>query len=162
MPRGRNPWVAERRGKALTMKLRGASFAEIAAELNYSSEAVVRADLSRAMTSVVREPATELVALERARIDAVFARAWTSLEDPNVNHRDTAALLREVLRASAQLSQLLGLNSTPLDREAARTAEQIESGAGIAGALREALKQAHSQLPTAGDLPTVITDTREA
>lgn len=84
----KDPLVAERRERVLSMWAAGYSFADIAAALNVT-EAVVRQDKHRAMKSYVdyqRQPVEELRARELASLDKAQRVADAVMDRDHVAH----------------------------------------------------------------------------
>ena len=133
----RRPEVALRRVKALKLRQAGASYADIANTLGLSSEAAARVEVSRAMSSVVREAGEEVVALERDRLDRLQVLAWRLAE------RGSTAAIRECVRILERRAKLLGLDAT-----GQRDDDGLEDAKGLVGELHARLTIAYE----AGDL----------
>lgn len=93
------------------MRAAGRNHQEIADALDYSSVAVCRADLSRAMTQVVQEAGRELLTLETTRTERLLAAAFAIIDSPKADHRDKAMALREATRVLDRRAKLLGLDA---------------------------------------------------
>jgi hypothetical protein len=102
----RKPAVALRRVRALKLRQAGASYADIAQKLGLASEAAARTEVSRAMSSVVREAGDEVIDLERDRLDRIQAMAWKLAQDGDVR------AIRELVRILERRAKLLGLDRT--------------------------------------------------
>lgn len=79
--------TAKRRARAITMRLAGATYDQIAEELGYASKAAAYMDITRALEANVveqRRPAELLRQEELQRLDALWGRAWAVLERHHV------------------------------------------------------------------------------
>ena len=97
----------DRRLRALQMRQSGMSYRQIAAALGVSATLAHR-DIRREMRAVqalVRETATESVAIEIERLDDMFCEAW-----PAAQQGDLRALSRS-LQIVARRARLLGIDA---------------------------------------------------
>lgn len=85
--------VAQRRGKALTLRASGATYDEIHAELpydpdnphnGYKTRAALIQDIQRALMATVAQPAADARALEAERLDLLWRRAMQVLERTHI------------------------------------------------------------------------------
>lgn len=79
--------IAERRAKAVNMKLAGAKYAEIATELGYKSPGAACQDITRALEQAVAEQSRSIELLreeELQRLDLLLAEAWAVLKRQHV------------------------------------------------------------------------------
>lgn len=79
--------TAERRSKAVAMRLTGASFEAIAGELGYNSRGAACQDIGRALEAHVAEQARSVEAYreeELQRLDLLLVEAWTILKRAHV------------------------------------------------------------------------------
>jgi hypothetical protein len=100
--------TADRRAKAIAMKLAGVDFQVIADRLGYSSRGAATKDVHRALEANLAEEAAASELLrhqEAARLDRLQAAVWTTALSGDVRAIET------VLKISAQRARLLGLNA---------------------------------------------------
>ncbi|MCY0917048.1 hypothetical protein OS965_02505 [Streptomyces sp. H27-G5] len=137
--------TAERRGKAIRMKIEGATYTEIAEELGYSSRGSACVDVRRALEKHVIEEGLAVEAwreLELARLDILQQSIWPEAKDGNPRAIETA------LKILDRRAKLLGLDSAiklevltidALDAQIQRLEAELGAGAlGIPAAPREA------------------------
>jgi hypothetical protein len=119
--------VAQRRAQALKLRLTGARYDDIAAQLGYSTRAAAIQDVQRALVASVHEPAEELRALEVQRLDMlwqtalrVLTRQHVTVSNGKVVHLDGTpvkddgpilAAIDRLLRIQERRAKLLGLPS---------------------------------------------------
>lgn len=85
--RAKRASVAERRTKAINMRMAGASYQEIADELGYNSRAAACQDITRALEANVAElaiPVEVLRETELQRLDLLWSEAWAVLKREHV------------------------------------------------------------------------------
>lgn len=70
---------AERRAEMLSLRLEGKTLEQIGAHMNVGADTVHRV-ISRALTSVTKEPAEELLTLELGRCDVLLAEAMQTVK----------------------------------------------------------------------------------
>jgi len=75
--------TTEKQIKALELRRRGKSYAEIARELGYSSGSGAHAAVKKALRKTLKEPADELRKMENARLDAMLNALWPEIEKGN-------------------------------------------------------------------------------
>jgi hypothetical protein len=105
--------TAERRSKAIQLRLAGADWATIAARLGYSSPASACKDLSRALAAhlaTLSQATEELREMELMRLDRLRAAVWPVAIAGDLRAVDT------VLRISDRYVNLLGL-AAPVQAE---------------------------------------------
>lgn len=96
--------AAERRKKALALRIGGATLAEIA-EVNGCAISTVHADIQRCLSDIPRQEADELRAQEVTRLDKLQRACWTPAMDG-----DLAAIGR-ALRIIDRRAKMLGLDA---------------------------------------------------
>lgn len=95
----------ERRQRALEMRRTGATFEQIARKLDYRNPAEAARDITKMLTSVVRETSEEVRAVELARLDGLMVTLW-----PSARRGDLQAVDR-VLKVMERRAKLLGLDA---------------------------------------------------
>ncbi len=96
--------IALRRKRALDLRVAGASYEQIAAALKLADKSNARRDILEAIAEITREPAEEVLALELARLDAMFMGLW-----PEARKGDTHAV-RAAIRVMDRRAKYLGLD----------------------------------------------------
>ncbi|MBM0203537.1 hypothetical protein JNW90_10725 [Micromonospora sp. STR1s_5] len=132
--RAQQTTTAERRAKAVALRLSGTHLDVIAEALDYSSPAAVSKDISRAMTAAIKvqsRNAEELRMVELMRLDRVQRGLWPAAIAGDVKSAET------VLKIIDKRCRLLGLDTIP------RTSENARS---ILGDLALGLQLAHNAL----------------
>lgn len=79
--------TAERRAKAVQLKIEGADYATIAAELGYSDQAAAHKDITRALEAAVTQQhkAVEILRQEELmRLDLLWVEVWAVLKREHV------------------------------------------------------------------------------
>lgn len=94
----------ERRSRALTLRIGGATFREIADQLGLSSPGNAHRDVRSAMAEIIPLPAREALMVELARLDAIVAAIW-----PAVTAGDLKAC-KVMLQCLARRAAYLGLD----------------------------------------------------
>jgi hypothetical protein len=139
----RQPDERQRALHAVDLRVQGHTYAQIAAELNYSDESGARHAVSRLLARREAESVDELRAVHSARLEAVLLAFW-----PAATSGDTDAA-RIVLRTLDGLAKLYGLDAparvavgaaitdkVEFANEAARLIERIASMGGTDDLLR--------------------------
>lgn len=128
--------IAERRTKAITLRLAGADYDTIAARLGYSGRAAACKDITRALAVAMADlgrSADELRELELTRLDRLQAAAWAAAVGGDLRAIDT------VLRVVDRRCRLLGLDApvraevltiSDVDREIRELSQRLH-GAGV-------------------------------
>ncbi|MFK0045525.1 hypothetical protein ACIQU4_15630 [Streptomyces sp. NPDC090741] len=101
-------FTAERRAKAIRMKINGHSYTEIAEQLGYSSRGSASSDVRRALEKHVIEEGLAVEAwreLELARLDILQKAIWNKAMDGDPRAIETA------LKILDRRAKLLGLDS---------------------------------------------------
>jgi hypothetical protein len=98
---------ALRQTDALSLRLAGKTFAEIAAELGYSDKSGARNAVMAALRENVAEPNAEMRALELSRLDALQAALWTKATNGDLGSVD------RVLKLMERRAKILGLDAPP-------------------------------------------------
>ncbi|MFG2412283.1 hypothetical protein [Streptomyces goshikiensis] len=101
-------FTAERRAKAIRMKIEGASYTEIAEQLGYSSRGSANSDIRRALEKHVIEEGLAVEAwreLELARLDVLQQAIWSKAKAGDPRAIETA------LKVLDRRAKLLGLDS---------------------------------------------------
>lgn len=104
----RKAQVAERRTKAITLRLAGMDYDTIAARLGYAGKAAACKDITRALAQNLADlgrTADELREVELARLDRLQAAAWAPAVGGELRAIDT------VLRIIDRRCRLLGLDA---------------------------------------------------
>jgi len=97
--------AAERQRQALELRKGGVDYQTIANRLGYKWPSGAHKAVMSALKAVIREPAEDVLALELARLDALFFTLW-----PKARAGDTAAIDR-VLRIMERRAKYLGLDA---------------------------------------------------
>jgi hypothetical protein len=97
--------AAQRAARALELRSTGATFAEIARRLGYSSKTGAHDAVKRGLDATLRKPADTLRTLDLERLDRLFATHFPRA--CRGDHQATAACLRIMERQAA----LLGLDA---------------------------------------------------
>lgn len=100
--------TAERRSKAIALRLAGADYEAIATRLGYASRGAAYTDIDRAMQSAVAEQEQEAAVLrqvELARLDRLQAGIWTTALAGNLKAVDTT------IKIIDRRCKLLGLDA---------------------------------------------------
>ncbi|MFE3577856.1 hypothetical protein [Streptomyces vinaceus] len=147
--------TAERRGKAIRMKIDGASYTEIAEALGYSSKGSACSDVRRALEKHVVEEGLAVEAwreLELARLDVLQRAIW-----PKAMAGDPRAI-ETALKILDRRAKLLGLDSAiklevltidALDQQIQRLEAELGAGAlGIPALDGEAGEAAETEGPS--------------
>jgi DNA-binding CsgD family transcriptional regulator len=102
-----SPWSSlrarERERLAVGLRVDGCTYAEIGDQLGISDRMASRV-VNRAMNRVLREPVGQLVDLESARLDALWAAMWPRALAGSARHAEVC------VRISERRSRLLGLD----------------------------------------------------
>jgi DNA-binding CsgD family transcriptional regulator len=102
-----SPWgslrARERERVAVALRVDGCTYAEIGDCLGVSDRMASRI-VNRAMNRVLREPVGQLIDLESARLDALWAAMWLRALAGSARHAEVC------LRISERRSRLLGLD----------------------------------------------------
>lgn len=93
--------LAERRARALELRVSGKTFREIARELKLASPGNAYREVQAALEEIVREPVREALVLELARLDAVLGAVWHAAMDGD--HRSARLVLMCLQRRAAFL-----------------------------------------------------------
>lgn len=138
-------FTAERRAKAIRLKIEGHSYTEIAEKLGYSSRGSANSDVRRALEKHVIEEGLAVEAwreLELARLDVLQRAIWPEAMEGSPRAIETA------LKILDRRAKLLGLDSAiklevltidALDQQIQRLEAELGAGAlGIAAAEGEA------------------------
>jgi DNA-binding CsgD family transcriptional regulator len=102
-----SPWgslrARERERVAVALRVEGYTYAEIGDRLGVSDRMASRI-VNRAMNRVLREPVGQLIDLESARLDALWAAMWPRALAGSARHAEVC------VRISERRSRLLGLD----------------------------------------------------
>lgn len=116
-----NAEITDKERQALELRKAGASFDQIAERLGYSDRSGAHRAVSRALQSVLKEPAEELRALEAERLDRLLLAFWNDALDGDVKAAD------RVLRIMDQRAKLQGLNMpTKIDVDSTVTVDPAD------------------------------------
>lgn len=123
--------IAERRAKAVDMRMAGASYQKIANELGYNSRGAACQDVSRALEAAVAEQARSVEAYreeELQRLDLLLAEAWAilkrdhvtvsngrivrdDLDQPILDDGPTLQAIDRILKIQERRAKFLGLDA---------------------------------------------------
>lgn len=95
---------AQKVARACELKLMGWGLQRIADEVGWASKSSVSRAIAKAMADAVNEPATEIVAQEIARLDAMLEGLWPRATAGNVRS------VEGVLQIMTRRAKLLGLD----------------------------------------------------
>jgi hypothetical protein len=109
----------ERERLAVTLRIDGLTYAEIGARLGVSDRMASRV-VNRAMNRVLREPVGQLVDLELARLDGLWAAMWPKAMRGSARHAEVC------VRISERRSRLLGLDQ-PSKLEMRMSVEEVDA-----------------------------------
>jgi Sigma-70, region 4 len=109
----------ERERLAVELRVQGCTFAEIGTQLGVSDRMASRI-FHRAMDRVLREPVGQLVDLEAARLDALWAAMWPRALAGSARHAEVC------LRVLERRARLLGLNQ-PSKLEMRMSVEEVDA-----------------------------------
>lgn len=149
--------IAERRAKAVQMRIEGSSFKAIAEDLGYKTASAASQDVGRALEQAVAEQTRSVEAYreeELQRLDALLAEAWAILKrdhvtvshgkliyddrtgQPLLDDGPTLQAIDRILKIQERRSKYLGLDAPTkveaitidsLDAEIAKLAAELES-----------------------------------
>lgn len=121
---------------ALEMRQRGHAYSEIAITMG-SSTATAHKRVQRGLRAIVREPAEEVLALERARLDKLLSAAFDIVDDPRIPARDRISAINAARGLAERRSKLEGLDApTKVEHRVGCALDtQIEQLAGEVAAL---------------------------
>ncbi len=111
---------SERELSAYRLRLAGASYRQIAKAVGYAGPSPAYHAVKRVFASLVQEPTDEVRQLEVERLDALYMKLWTAIEDTGsasegdqdptpFENLDKAA--HTLLRISKRRSELIGLDA---------------------------------------------------
>jgi len=80
----------ERQRKALELRKAGATYQQIADALGYKSQSSAYKVISQALEEIVREPAEELLAVQRERLNHMLTVLWPEVQRGNLQAMDRA------------------------------------------------------------------------
>ena len=104
--------VAERRARAMELRLAGRTYEQIANELGYQSKGGAYNAVKRALKDTLQEPAEALRTAELERLDRILAKLWAVVEDMDTAAPTTTQLrtIDRILRIMERRAQYLGLD----------------------------------------------------
>jgi len=102
-PRGSLAARRERERVAVELRVEGCTYAEIGDQLGVSDRMASRI-VNRAMNRVLREPVAQLIDLEAARLDGLWAAMWPRALAGSARHVEVC------VRISERRARLLGLD----------------------------------------------------
>ena len=97
--------LAERRAKALQLRIGGATLDAIASTLGYAQRANAMRDIDKAIDSITRPDALSLVKVEMERLDAMQLSIWLKAKAGDFNAID------RLLKIMQRRAKLLGLDA---------------------------------------------------
>lgn len=100
---------ALRTRQALTLRMAGVSYAEIARQLGWASGSTARVAIVKAMERLQQEPAEELKKVQYERYNHLLMQVW-----PQVNLGDIAAI-NTALRIMSEMNVLMGVQNAELN-----------------------------------------------
>ena len=110
VPVKRDMSSAERTRRAMSLKLAGASYSQIALNLGYHDASGARKAVQRGMKNALHETAGELKKIHYGRLEHMLMLLW-----PDVNNRDLSSM-SAALAVMDRMERLYGLNeATKLD-----------------------------------------------
>jgi hypothetical protein len=109
----------ERERLAVELRVEGCTYAEIGARLGISDRMASRV-VNRAMNRVLREPVGQLIDLELARLDALWAAMWPRALAGSARHAEVCVAI------SARRCRLLGLDQ-PSKLEMHMSVEEVDA-----------------------------------
>jgi hypothetical protein len=109
----------ERERVAVTLRIEGLTYAEIGDQLEISDRMASRI-VNRAINRVLREPVGQLIDLESARLDALWAAMWPRALAGSARHAEVC------VRISERRSRLLGLDQ-PAKLEMRMSVEEVDA-----------------------------------
>ena len=95
----------ERAAQALELRKAGLSLQVIADQMGYSDPSGAHKAIKRAMDRMVREPATELIEMELARLDSIFTEVYRAARQGSLGAIDRC------LRIMERRARLLGIDA---------------------------------------------------
>lgn len=106
--------VAERRAKAVRMKVSGARLEDIATALGYGSANHVSVDIRRALAANVREQSAateEYIAIEQLRLDELLCAVWEEAMAGSPRHVELGVRIVEARRRLFPQQQVVALTT---------------------------------------------------
>ena len=132
--------VAERRAKAVRMKVSGARLEDIASALGYSTTNHVSVDIRRALAANMREQSSateEYIAIEQLRLDELLYAVWEEAMAGSPRHVELGVRIVEARRRLFPQQQVVALTTVEseiLRLETELAARQLVAGDEIAEA----------------------------
>lgn len=102
--------ATEKQRQALELRKAGATFEQIAKQLDYATHVGAMKAVKSALKKVLREPAEELRQMEVERLDALMLPLWKQARDGNQGAVD------RILKIMERRAKLLGLDA-PVKQE---------------------------------------------
>ena len=96
--------TAQKRAKAIQLRIAGASYEQIAAKVGYASRGAAHKAVNEEIAKIPREPAKDLLALELQRLDAMHLALWTQA----IQEKDQFAIDR-IVKLMDHRAKLTGL-----------------------------------------------------
>ena len=93
-----------RAAKALELRMEGKTFIEIAKEVGYKSRQAAHDAVKRALDSITREPAQDLIKLDLERLDAMWGIHYLNAQSGDVN------ALSACMKIMERRAKMLGLD----------------------------------------------------
>lgn len=124
MTGGKRIDAAERQRKALEARKAGASYDQIARQLNYAGPSSAHKAVITALQRTIQEPADELRQLELTRLDALLIPVWGQAMKGSLPAIDRA------IRIMERRAKLLGLDA-PLKFSIADVVNQVAEELGL-------------------------------
>lgn len=118
--------VAERRAKAVRMKVSGARLEDIATALGYSNPNHVSVDIRRALAANLREQSAateEYIAIEMLRLDELLYAVWEEAMAGSPRHVELGVRIVEARRRLFPTQQVVAL--TTVESEILRLEQEL-------------------------------------
>lgn len=128
--------VAERRAKAVRMKVGGARLEDIAAALGYNSANHVSVDIKRALAANLREQGAateEYIAIEMLRLDELLFAVWEEAMAGSPRHVELGVRIVEARRKLFPTQQVVAL--TTVESEILRLEGELAARRPVPGEL---------------------------
>ncbi|WP_344664687.1 hypothetical protein [Catenulispora yoronensis] len=126
--------VAERRAKAVRMKVSGARLEDIAAALGYNSVNHVSVDIKRALAANLREQSAateEYIAIEMLRLDELLFAVWEEAMAGSPRHVELGVRIVEARRRLFPTQQVVAL--TTVESEILRLESELAARRPVTG-----------------------------
>lgn len=142
----------ERQAKALELRKAGATYAQIAKRLGYTSPQGAASSIKRALDRMIQEPAEEVRKMEYERLNHILLVLW-----PRVQIGELPAIDR-AMRVMERIALLMGVHHQAPETQNVQNNVIVIDGdnAGYVEALKSLKKSAESALVASDEEPEVI------